>query len=727
MLKSFRILVAIFIITASAFAQQHPNLLLTGKDAEKIKADYAKYDLFAKTFAKAKAELDEAMKQPMDVPYPKDAGGGYTHEKHKQNYNQMYIAGIMYKVTGEVKYAEFIRDMLDKYAVFYPNLPRHPEGKIETAGRLFWQTLNETVWLIHTIQAYDCIYDWLDPAEREKFETRIFIPMADFFLKDCPEEFDRIHNHGTWMVTSVGMTGYVLHRKDYIDKALYGTKLDGHGGFMKQLDELFSPDGYYTEGGYYVRYALWPFFLFAEAIANNQPELNVYEYRDQILKKAFYDALQMTYTNGAFMPINDALKEKTWLSPEIVVGMNFVYERYGQDKQLLILAKEQNEVSLTGAGLLVAKDFQEAKSIPEFKWKSVEFADGGDGKQGGVGILRYGDRSDMETLLMKYSAHGLSHGHYDKLTFLFYDQGEEIIQDYGAARFLNVEQKFGGRYLPENKSYALQTVAHNTVVVDEKTDFGGKQEVSEKYHSDRYFFDASNPDFQYMSAKDVHAYPGVEMQRTMALVNDPVLYRPVVIDVFKLSSDKEHQYDLPFYYMGHLIYASFDYTSFTTERTIMGPKNGYQHLWKEAVGKPKDGSIISWWNKKRFYSLINSADSSMQIYFTRIGASDPNFNLRNEPGLMFRKNAKDFVFANVIEPHGEFDPTLEFTRDSSPTVEKVEVVYNDENYTAVNISGRKNINWTLIISNKDADKTHQHSLTVGGNKFSWTGPIFLKK
>src|SRR5258708_19581753 len=36
-------------------------------------------------------------------------------------------------------------------------------------------------------------------------------------------------------------------------------------------------------------------------------------------------------------------------------------------------------------------------------------------------------------------------------------QGREIISDYGSARFLNVEQKFGGRYLPENKSFAKQT------------------------------------------------------------------------------------------------------------------------------------------------------------------------------------------------------------------------------------------------------------------------------
>jgi hypothetical protein len=721
------ILLFLFLVPLLFAQKTHPNLLLTKADAMKIRDSFNKYDLFEKSFNDARMMVDKALSNPIDVPYPKDAGGGYTHEKHKQNYNEMHIAGIMYQVTGDEKYAAFIKNMLDKYAEMYPGLKAHPEAKIESGGRLFWQTLNETVWLTHTIQAYDCIYDWLTPRDREKYERNIFLPMANFFLVDCEEEFDRIHNHGTWTVTAVGMTGLVLGKDDLVQKALYGSKLDKHGGFLPQLDQLFSPDGYYTEGGYYVRYALWPFFIFAEALANNITELKIYDYRDQIIKKAFYSALQMTYSNGAFMPINDALKEKTWLSPEIILGLNFVYERYGQDKQLLSLAKQHNRVTLTGAGLLVAKDFQETNVIPDFEWKSVQYTDGGDGKQGGVGIFRYGNKDDMQTLLFKYTSHGLSHGHYDKLHFLFYDQGEEIIQDYGAARFINIEQKFGGRYLPENKSYALQTVAHNTLVVDEKSHFNGKQEVSQKHHPEKYLYDASNPDFQYMSAVDKDAYPGVKMQRTMILVNDKNLYRPAVIDVFKVLAEKEHQYDLPFYYMGHFISASFDYKPFTTEKSILGKNNGYHHLWKEAEGKSKDGVVITWWNKNRFYSLINSADSTAQIIFTRIGGSDPNFNLRNEPGIMIRKNAKDYTFASVIEPHGEFDPTLEFTKDSYSTIEKVAVVYDNEDYTIVKISGKKGINWTLMISNKNADKNREHKVESDGVKYKWRGPIFIQK
>ena len=38
----------------------------------------------------------------------------------------------------------------------------------------------------------------------------------------------------------------------------------------------------------------------------------------------------------------------------------------------------------------------------------------------------------------------MGHGHFDRLSFTYYDNNKEIIQDYGAARFLNIEPKNGG-------------------------------------------------------------------------------------------------------------------------------------------------------------------------------------------------------------------------------------------------------------------------------------------
>jgi len=97
--------------------------------------------------------------------------------------------------------------------------------------------------------------------------------------------FNKMHNHGTWATASVGMIGYAMGDKNLVEKALYGSNKDGKAGFIRQLDVLFSPDGYFTEGPYYQRYAIWPFMTFAQVIQNQQPELNIFNYRNGILKK----------------------------------------------------------------------------------------------------------------------------------------------------------------------------------------------------------------------------------------------------------------------------------------------------------------------------------------------------------------------------------------------------------------------------------------------------------
>jgi len=727
MFKKLNIVLLLILSTWVLAQRSHPNLVLTKSAAEEIRSNEGSYPMMDKSIQIAKDFVENALNSDMDVPLPKDAGGGYTHERHKQNYNEMYQAGLLYQLTGEEKYAKFIKTMLYKYADMYPGLGKHPEGKQQTPGRMFWQSLNETVWLLHTIQAYDCIYDWLTPEDRGLFEKNIFRPMTRFFLDECTHEFDLIHNHGTWIVAAVGMAGLVMGDDDLVQKSLYGSKLDKTAGFMAQLDLLFSPDGYYTEGGYYVRYALWPFFIYAEVLHNNLPDLKIYKYRDSILKKALYSALQVTYTNGEFIPVNDALKEKTWLSPELIFAVNFVYDHYEKDDHLLSIAKLHDEVSLTGSGLEVVKGLAKNPNPPAFDWKSVEFTDGPDGKQGGVALLRFGNPDDQETMFFKYGTHGLSHGHYDKLTFLFYDQQREIIQDYGAARFLNVVQKWGGRYLPENKSYALMTVAHNTLVVDEKCQYDGERDKSQANHSERYTFSGEDPNFQYAGAKENNAYEGVKMHRTIVMVNDESLLKPALIDVYRVNSDKKHTYDLPFYYQGHFIYSNYEYTPFTKQITQLGKANGYQHLWKTAEAEPNGTSVFTWWNGTRFYSIVSNTDDKSKVYFTRVGAEDPNFNLRNDPGMMLRREDDNFTFVNIVEPHGLFDPTKEVTKDSYSTFEEIKVLRSDENYSVITISGKKDINWVLLTANNNADKTAKHKITVDGKEFSWTGPVFLIK
>ncbi|HEX9108588.1 MAG TPA: alginate lyase family protein, partial [Longimicrobiales bacterium] len=399
---------------------KHPGIFLSHAEALEIRKARGKYPLLDRSLAAAEVVVAHALQNPIDLPQPGEAGG-YAHERHKQNYREMQLAGELYQITGDARYARFVREMLEQYAVLYPTLGAHPLARDQAPGKLFHQSLNEANWLAATAIAYDCVYDALTPAEHARFETNVFRPMADWLSVKQAREFDRIHNHGTWATAAVGMIGYVMGDTSYVNRALYGTKRDGTGGFLRQLDLLFSPDGYYMEGAYYVRYALMPFYYFAEAVEREQPQLKIYERRDGILRKGLYSALQMAFPNGVFAPINDASRTMAVDAPEVVVATDEAYARFGADPNLLATANLQGEVVLNGAGLAVARDLATSKASPGVAWKSVEFSDGPDGTAGGLGILRSGAGPEATMLLMKYGVHGQGHGHFDKLHFILFD------------------------------------------------------------------------------------------------------------------------------------------------------------------------------------------------------------------------------------------------------------------------------------------------------------------
>ncbi|WP_445426803.1 heparinase II/III domain-containing protein [Alishewanella sp. HL-SH06] len=671
-------LVTLAFILPFALQAAHPNLVITPADVSEMRKAISKPGRFSKAYSDLKSQVDLQLAQPINVPVPKDGGGGFTHEQHKKNYQLMYNAGIVYQLSQDKTYANYVRDMLLAYAKLYPTLDVHPARKVESQnpGKLFWQSLNEAVWLVHTIQAYDFVHSALSAQDRKRIETKLLKPVALFLSEGQPSTFNKVHNHGTWATAGVGMAGYVMNEPEWVEKALYDLEKSGKGGFLKQLEELFSPQGYYNEGPYYQRYALLPFVTFAKAIENNEPQRKIFQYRDGIVLKAIDTTVQLSY-DGLFFPINDAIKSKGIDTIELVHGVALAYS-LTEAPGYLDIAKQQDQIILSGDGLKVAQALD--KGLAEaYQFDSVAFGDGSDGKQGALVIMRSQLAGD-QAVLFKPAAQGLGHGHFDKLTWQFYDLGKEIVSDYGAARFLNVEAKFGGRYLPENESYAKQTVSHNTVVVDETSHFNGDVELGNQHSPVLNYFETS-PFGSVTRAHIDTAYQGVQLKRTMALVNLPELKKSIVLDVFDVVAEKAHQLDLPLHYQGQLIDTNFELSVSTQQLSALGTKNGYQHLWLKGRGLPKQGlAKVSWLNENgRFYTHTSLVNGQEEFLFTQIGANDPHFNLRNEQAFVRRvENSKQHHFISVLEPHGEYNPSEEYTLDAESQLTELGYSQQDE-------------------------------------------------
>jgi hypothetical protein len=730
-------LVATLSITLSVQSQEHPNLIMTKSGVEKIRKNLGKVPLFDATLKSVKAKVDAEIAAGIDTPIPKDFSGGYTHQTHKKNFVIAQQAGALYQILQDDKYANYIKDMLFQYEAMYNDLPVHPQERSYARGKLFWQCLNDSNWLVYMSQAYDAIYNFLSEDERSKLENNLFRPFADFISLENPKFYNRVHNHSTWGNAAVGMIGLVMEDEELIQRALYGIEDDGlpiggkdndggtikvegqKKGFFANLDEPFSPDGYYTEGPYYQRYAMYPFLIFALGMENARPDLKVLQHKDNVLLKGVDALLNLSDANGEFFPLNDGQKGMSYYTASLVTAVNIAYYYGDQDPTLLSIAEKQNEVLLDESGLDVAIAIRDGKAQPYSK-KSVNLSDGIDGKQGGVGVLRYGNE-DL-TLVFKYAAQGLSHGHYDKLSYSLYGRAGEIIQDYGLVRFVNIGQKGGGNYLPENKTWAKTTIAHNTLSQNEEMHFDGKYSIASKHHSDLYIYDDSKPNVQVVSATEVNAYPGTEMHRTMAMIKLANFDKPFLLDIMKVTSATKNQYDFPFYFMGQVIKMNFSYDSPSSLKTL-GKDNGYQHLYVEAKGKPSsDSTQFSWLGDGKFYTLTTATDANDEILLTRIGANDPDFNLRRDAALMLRrKDTSNTNFVSVIEPHGSYSPVSEASLNSNSSIAELKVVYDKEDYIAVSIKDLSDNISIFILANKDSSTSTDHQLTIDGKLYRWTG------
>lgn len=717
-------------------AQRPASIVFKDAEVAFVKANLGKAPLFDKTLQSVKETVDKEIVLGSDVPIPKDMAGGYTHETHRRNYLRMEQSSYLYKITGEAKYASYVKEMLLKYADLYPTLGLHPETRSYSRGKLFWQCLNDANWLVSVSLAYSNISESLSAKDRNRIINELLKPHALFLSVENPQFFNRIHNHSTWACAAVGMTGLAIGDKTLVDYALYGLPNDNIAddahdndgalikseskGFLAQIDGLFSPDGIYSEGPYYHRYAIYPFIIFALSIENAQPELGIFKYSDGALLKSINTLLAESNVKGDFFPINDAQKGMSIYNSSLIAAVDIAYKYGGENPSLLSVAESQGEVLLDASGMSVALNLKNKKPLIR---KSEVFSDGKNGDLGGLGILR---NASNQEVLFKFGSQGMGHGHFDKLSYSFYDNGEEVIQDYGMARFVNIEQKGGGGYLKENTTFAKQTIAHNTVAVNEQSHSLGDPDEAEKYAPALIFKDFSNPKVQGISAEDTKSYPGVTMRRGLFSIDDSILGNALLIDVFNVKSNEVKQYDLPVYYQGQFLESNFKYKTFESLEKL-GKAAGYQHIWKEASTNEVGSEVqFSWLSKGKFYTYTAEGKSGDEIVMGRVGAMDPDFNLRRDPVFLTRrKNMKETTFVSVIETHGAYSPIDEKARNPYGVIQSIENTLDTDEYSVIKLIAKDGKEFLLCIA-KNANIT-KHKVNIGNSQVEWEGPFIFKQ
>ncbi|MFA0543248.1 MULTISPECIES: heparinase II/III domain-containing protein [Vibrio] len=707
-------------------------VLLTEAEIEQLHLEVGRSSLMGKTIAANAKDLEAFMRLPIDVPGHGEAGG-YEHNRHKQNYTYMNLAGRMFLITKEQKYADFVTELLEEYADKYLTFDYHVQKNTNPTGRLFHQILNEHCWLMFSSLAYSCVASTLTQEQRDNIESRIFEPMLEMFTVKYAHDFDRIHNHGIWAVAAVGICGLALGKREYLEMSVYGIDRNDTGGFLAQVSQLFAPSGYYMEGPYYHRYAIRPTCVFAEVIHRHMPEVDIYNYKGGVIGNTVQAMLATAYPNGEFPALNDASRTMGITDMGVQVAVSVYSKHYssenGVDQNILGMAKIQDAVWMHPCGLELSKAYEAAsaeKDIGMPFWPSVELNEGPQGHNGAQGFIRMQDKKgDVSQLVMNYGQHGMGHGNFDTLGISFFNRGQEVLREYGFCRWVNVEPKFGGRYLDENKSYARQTIAHNAVTIDEKCQNNFDVERADAVHGLPHFFKVEDEQINGMSAFANDHYEGFDMQRSVFMLNLEELESPLLLDLYRLDSEKggegEHQYDYSHQYQGQIVRTSFEYQA-NKELNTLGEDFGYQHLWNVASGEVKGTALVSWLQNNTYYTWLGAtSNDNAEVIFTRTGANDPSFNLRSEPAFILRSKGETTLFASVVETHGYFNEEFEQSVNARGVVKDIKVVAHTNIGSVVEITTEKS-NVTVMISNQlGATDSTEHKVELNGKVYSWTG------
>ena len=505
-----------------------------------------------------------------------------------------YDLALAYALTGNKAYAQAVRDALMELVVVYPTLERHDrwgrKGILAVVGgRRYCQHLTEGVGVMKLAEAFDLIADSLSNDDYRKIAQ-------DFLGKTAREirKFNRLgfvggrNNHQTWFNAAYMKVGVAIG-----DEELVRGSMTGSHGLEWQLRHSVTQDGLWYEGtmDYHI-YALCALMQHLDAARRVGWTLAA----DKRLKSMWTGPLQLAWPNGAIPAVHDSNPSNI----NRLKAPNAWAAKYFDDP---IFAEP--------AGPSKQKQAAAAR-LPSVVLKGV-----------GMAILRRGPGKGTVSAMIDYGIHGGHHGHPDKLNLMLYALGRELMPDPGRISYS----------VPEWKSWCRTTVAHNTVVINEKD--------QEPDNGELLFFEETK-DYTVCVAGSAKAYPGRKPRRAV------LLHERFLVDLFSVRAKRKAVIDLAAHCRGKL---KTKLAMTPAPAKVFGGKNGYQHL--EGVKRAKSARpvVFDFAVDNRRFVRLHCLGKDRERLLTAVGIGT---SLHEKvPVLIRRRRAKSTLFAAVYDLSGD--------------------------------------------------------------------------
>ena len=531
--------------------------------------------------------------------------------QHSRNCSLAEDAAWAWAVTGDKKYAEFTASVLLGYAERYLKYPMvhaqvndksidvasEKNGKYSSAGHIAEQTLNEAGLMIPLVTAYDLIFDSgvLSSDDRKKIEDDLIRAMADCI---------NVHKTGksnwqTWHNAALLYAGVVLGDKEMVKQSF----LDKENGFITQMQISVMPEGMWYENSWaYHYYTLSALTIMAEGARR----LGIDIYSHEMMHKMYLLAFDYLMADGSLPRFGDAVND----SPNNSVNEK-AYAVY-KDKRLLATLPVEPTWDMIISGRKSVKKAEPLQPVSNLIPGT------------GHGILAT-DGPGRLTAALTFGPYGGFHGHFDKLSFVFFGYGEELGVDPGRA----ASQAYR---LPIHSEWYKATTGHNAVLVDGQSQKEAEGVLISYKAADSY---------AAIAASAGPAFDNVTHNRFLLLGPTYLL----VVDKLKATDGKEHIYDWLYHNKGRS--ADCDMTASEAGLGVLPP--GYSYL-KDVKAFRVEGAkpvSIRFINDKVVTHLTMLSNPS-DIVFT---ASGPFSSVVDRaPMMIARRTGSSVDFISVLEP-----------------------------------------------------------------------------
>ncbi|MES2692716.1 MAG: heparinase II/III family protein [Verrucomicrobiota bacterium] len=480
-----------------------------------------------------------------------------------------------YLLSGKTEYARAVRAILLRFAACYPGWlvhtgygeyadmepklaaqhinalptdelcppPNRPDRRLHTgywsAGRA-GGVGQESGFIRRVVEAYDFTCTARDDAgaplysdaDRRTIERDLLLEGTALFVSD-----KAINNKSVGNRTAAALVGLCVGHP--------GLVRFGWDGFQKTIDEWFLPDGTTSESQAYATMTLGNIWDMPQALRGySEPEgyrgpdgqrrVAVDLYHGTAYEKIWENLLRGLQGDLTFPAFADSYRTSG-------LGAQFVElmaANYPERPEYLALLKEVCGPDLTRGQASLALYYREPgleqKSAPPLTlpdWCPPDLR---------IGHMRTG-QDGRESLLLLSASHWGGHHHLDSLNLTYWKKGRELLSDLG--------------YLWDHpkKSQTARTLAHNTVLLDEK-------DQRTKERGGKVIFFRTSPQVKAMEAAS-HAYESATVYRRTSVLIDHGEGRSYAVDFFRVQGGATQDF------VFHVSHTTVEFTGATAQPT----------------------------------------------------------------------------------------------------------------------------------------------------------------